>query len=166
MTLAQPLIKELQVEARTTRRVLERVPEASFTWRPHEKSMTLLRLASHLAEAPGWIVPTLTLPEMDFAKSGFKPEAPNDLPGILKMFDDNIRKGVDLLSGQSDEELQKTWRLTNAGNLILEMAREQVIRYMVLNHSVHHRGQLSVYLRMLNVAVPSIYGPSADEQRA
>ncbi|HEX8181131.1 MAG TPA: DinB family protein [Pyrinomonadaceae bacterium] len=163
MHLFEPIIAELQHEAATTKRLLERVPQGSLTWQPHEKSMTLGRLAAHIASLPALIVKALQQDEFD--TNDFKAEsaAADNVAGIVNAFDENIARALELLPAQTDEHLLTSWRYRNGTQVLLEMPRLAVIRFIVLNHLFHHRGQLSVYLRLLDVALPSIYGPTADE---
>lgn len=163
MGLCEPLAAELRREAATTRRLLARVPEESFGWRPHEKSMPLGRLAGHVAELPSLIGPVLTQPELDFAAGGFRPFVPSSVAELLEKFDGNVAAAAELLRNQPDDRMHESWRLRSGDRVIAEMPRAAVVRYIGLNHIVHHRGQLSVYLRLLDVPLPSIYGPSADE---
>ena len=163
MSLCNSLAAELRQEAKTTRRILERVPEASFGWKPHEKSMTLGRLAAHVAELPELIIPALTQDELDFASGQFKPFEPRSTAGLLEKFDRNIEAAAELLEKQPDDRMGEKWKLRSGDHLLFEMPRAAVVRFVGLNHVVHHRGQLSVYLRLLDVPLPSIYGPSADE---
>jgi uncharacterized damage-inducible protein DinB len=163
MSLCNSLAAELRQEAKTTRRLLERVPEESFGWKPHEKSMTLGRLAAHVAELPELIIPALTKDELDFASGEFKPFEPQSTAGLLEKFDRNINDAAELLEKQPDERMGENWRLRSGDHVLFEMPRAMVVRFVGLNHVVHHRGQLSVYLRLLDVPLPSIYGPSADE---
>ena len=165
MSLCASLAAEMRQEAKTTRRVLERVPEASFGWKPHEKSMTLGRLAGHVAELPSLIVPALTQPEFDFASGVFKPFDARGTAELLEKFDRNVETTAGLLEKQSDDTMGEPWRLRNGEHVLFEMPRGMVVRFIGLNHVIHHRGQLSVYLRMLDVPLPSIYGPTADESR-
>jgi uncharacterized damage-inducible protein DinB len=166
MRLCEALAAELRQEAKTTRRLLERVPEESFGWKPHEKSMTLGRLAAHVAELPELIIPALTQPELDFASGAFKPFNPESTAALLEKFDRNIEAAAGLLEKQADEQMGEKWKLRSGDHVLFEMPRAAVVRFVGLNHVVHHRGQLSVYLRMLDVPLPSIYGPSADEAGA
>ena len=166
MSICAPLAAEMRQEAKTTRRLLERVPEASFDWKPHEKSMSLGRLAAHVAELPELVIPALTQPELDFASGGFKPFVPTTTAELLEKFDRNVEAAAGLLEKQSDEAMGEKWRLRNGDHVLFEMPRAMVVRFVGLNHVVHHRGQLSVYLRLLDVPLPSIYGPSADEAGA
>ncbi|HEX8499879.1 MAG TPA: DinB family protein [Pyrinomonadaceae bacterium] len=163
MSICEALAAEMRQEAQTSRRMLERVPEASFDWKPHEKSMTLGRLATHVAELPELIGLVLTTDEFDFAAAGWKPFVPRSTAELLEKFDRNIGEAAGLLERQSDERMGETWRFLSNGRVIFEMPRAAFVRTVGLNHAVHHRGQLSVYLRLLDVPVPSIYGPSADE---
>ena len=165
MSMCEALAAELQQEAKTTRRLLERVPETSFGWKPHEKSMTLGQLAGHVAQLPTLIVPALTEEELDFAVAGWKPFSPQSTAELVEQFDANISAAAEALKCQPDENMGQTWQLKSGGHVIFEMPRALVVRFVGLNHVVHHRGQLSVYLRLLDVPVPSIYGPTADEGR-
>jgi uncharacterized damage-inducible protein DinB len=166
MNICGPLAAELQQEAKTSRRILERVPEESFGWKPHAKSMSLGRLAGHVAELPSLIVPALTADELDFASGDFKPFEPESTAGLLEKFDHNVETAAGLLEKQPDERMGENWKLRSGDHVILQMPRAAVVRFIGLNHVVHHRGQLSVYLRLLDVPLPSIYGPSADEAGA
>jgi uncharacterized damage-inducible protein DinB len=165
MSICQSLAAELEQEANTTRRLLERVPEESFGWKPHEKSMSLGRLAAHVAELPELVIPALTQPELDFAAGEFKPFEPKTTAELLEKFDRNIAAAAEALKSQADEKMGEPWKLRSGGHVLFEMPRAMVVRFVGLNHVVHHRGQLSVYLRLLDVPLPSIYGPSADESR-
>lgn len=163
MSLCETLAAELQQEAKTTRRLLERVPEESFDWKPHAKSMSLGRLATHVAELPELIIPALTQDEFDFASGDFKPSEPKTTAELLEKFDRNISAAAAALQKQPDEKMGEKWKLRSGDHVLFEMPRALVVRFVGLNHVVHHRGQLSVYLRLLDVPLPSIYGPSADE---
>jgi uncharacterized damage-inducible protein DinB len=163
MSLCESLSAELQQEAKTTRRILERVPEGSFDWKPHERSMSLGRLAGHVAELPSLIAPALTQDELNFAAGNFQPFVPSSTAELLEKFDGNISAAVELLGGLPDERLGESWQLRSGEQTFFKGPRASAVRLLALNHVVHHRGQLSVYLRLLDVAVPSIYGPSADE---
>lgn len=163
MSLVEPIIAELQHEAATTRKLLERVPQDAFAWKPHEKSMTLGRLASHIAEMYGFTGPILTQDELDFATGNYEPFAPADMAELLAMFDKNVANSIEMLRTQPDDRLLGSWRMRSGEHVFFEMPRVAVIRSFMLNHIVHHRGQLSVYLRLQNVPLPSIYGPTADE---
>lgn len=163
MSISAPLIAEMKQEGEITRKVLERVPESAWEWKPHEKSMTMLRLATHVAEMFGWTKETLEKPELDFAAMDYKPFAPGSSKELLEFFDKHLAESIESLKKTSDEAFMQNWKLRNGEQIYFDMPRIQVVRGMVLNHIIHHRGQLSVYLRLQNVPVPAMYGPSADE---
>jgi uncharacterized damage-inducible protein DinB len=163
MGIGEPLAAELKQEAATTRRLLERVPEDKLDWRPHEKSMTLGRLAGHVAELPSLLGPVLGMDEFDFASGVFKPLNATSVAQILEKFDKSIADGVEGLKGLEDARAFEKWRLRSGDKVIFEGPRAVIVRGLVFNHVVHHRGQLSVYLRLLDVPLPAIYGPTADE---
>jgi len=161
--LAPPILTEFQLEAASTRRLLERVPGDKLDWQPHEKSMTLGRLASHVAEIPHWGRPIVNTPELDLATSDYKPEVATDLDGLLAMHDKIAQDFVEAVSSKEDDELLEKWKLLSGDHVIVDMPRINVLRSFIMSHLVHHRGQLTVYLRMLDVPLPGIYGPSADD---
>ena len=163
MNMIDPVLAELAHEAATTRRLLERLPQAHLTWKPHEKSMTLGRLAGHIAEIPGRISTALEPDEYDFATGGMTPYTAGSVADLLTFFDQSVSQATALLKKQTNDRLLATWRLKRAGKLLLEMPRMGAVRAVLMNHMIHHRGQLSVYLRLQNVPLPSIYGPTADE---
>jgi uncharacterized damage-inducible protein DinB len=163
MNLTQMLLAELQQEAATTRKMLERVPQDDFAWRPHEKSMGLGQLAAHVANLFGtWLRASLTLDEFDLADS--LPSKEESVESILAAFDRHVAAATDILKSQSDESMQTLWRLNRGGQMLFELPRWVVVRSMVFNHIIHHRGQLSVYLRLRDVPLPPVYGPTADER--
>jgi uncharacterized damage-inducible protein DinB len=161
MALIDGLLQELEQEAQTTKRVLERVPDAQLGWKPHPKSMTLGQLAMHIAIVPGGVAEAAAQPSMQ--RPLFEHPAPAGASELLPMLDDSIKRARNALQGLDDSALMATWRVLDGDREILAMPRIAFIRSIMLNHWYHHRGQLSVYLRQLNVPVPSIYGPSADE---
>ena len=163
MSIGEQLAAELEQEAKTTRRLLERVPEASFGWKPHEKSMSLGQLAGHVAQLPGLVVVALTQDEFDFAVAGWKPFIPQSTAELVEQHDANAKAAAEALRAGADDRMGETWKLKSGDHALFEMPRGLVARFVGLNHIVHHRGQLSVYLRLLDVPLPSIYGPSADE---
>jgi len=167
MSIGQSLIPEFDHEMKTTRTLLERIPEDKLAWKPHEKSMTLGRLAGHIAELPRFPVSMIELDELDFApKDGAPPRKPTVAESrqhVLDFFDQQVAKARPVIAGASDEHMAKMWKLSAGGKTIFALPRAVALRQMFMNHVVHHRGQLSVYLRLLDVSVPSIYGPSADE---
>ena len=163
MTLSGPLVEELKHEAAGTRKMLELITDDKLGWQPHDKSMTLGRLAAHIAEIPGWLNETIKFDELDVSTSGFSPEPLEDTAALLQAFDETLDKGLQALQAATDENLLGLWKLRHGDQVFFTMPRIGVVRGMVLNHIVHHRGQLSVYLRLLNIPVPGMYGPSADD---
>ena len=163
MNMIDPVLAELAHEAATTRRSLERLSQAHLTWKRHEKSMTLGRLAGHIAEIPVRISSILEPDEFDFATGGGDSHTASSVADLLAFFDQSVSQATERLKKQTTDRLLATWRLKKGGKQLLEMPRMGAIRFLLLNHLVHHRGQLSVYLRLQNVPLPSIYGPTADE---
>ena len=162
MPIVDALLPEFDREMTTTRTVLERVPEDRLDWKPHAKSFSLGALATHVANLPAWGPDALTGTRYDLATSQ-PPVAPSSITALLTTFDDNVAATRSALVGKTDEELLVMWTLASDDKAIFSAPRTHVLRSFVLNHLIHHRGQLSVYLRLLDVPVPSIYGPSADE---
>ena len=163
MALVDALLPEFDHEMATTRTVLERVPPEKFDWKPHAKSFSLGVLAAHVATLPTWGTETLTKGELDV---GTTPQPPTALPSrqeVLATFDRSVADARAALAGRTDAELMAMWSLKRGGRTLFTMPKAAVLRSFVLNHLVHHRGQLTVYLRLLDIPVPSIYGPSADE---
>jgi uncharacterized damage-inducible protein DinB len=158
------LLPEFDHEFAQTRRTLERVPADRFAWRPHEKSYSLRDLAGHLAQVPGWLPVTLDTAELDMDTASFDPFDPTSTEEILDRFDAAVASARAALADASPEQLAETWSLKAGGSVAFSMPKAAVLRSFVFNHNVHHRAQLGVYLRLLDVPVPSIYGPSADEQ--
>ena len=161
MSMCQAMLQEFDNEAKTTRRVLERVPTATLSWKPHPKSMSLGALALHVASAPGVIIGWCQQDETNF--TGQTPPAPESTEQILAAHDDSVKKVKETLPQIGDEGMGKSWTAKAGGQTLMTMPKAALARALVMNHWVHHRGQLSVYLRLLDVPVPSIYGPSADE---
>jgi uncharacterized damage-inducible protein DinB len=157
------LIAEIEEEAVSARKCLERIPAEKFDWKPHEKSMTFTRLASHIAEMFGWTAATLQADELDFAKVDYKPFEPATTDDLVEYFDKNVAEAIDALRNAPDEVFFQNWTMRNGEQIYFTMPKAVVMRSFVLNHIVHHRGQLSVYLRLNDIPVPSLYGPSADE---
>jgi len=164
MALKEGLIAELKHESTNTRKMLERIPADKFTWKPHEKSMELLKLARHISSNPIWIGRAVNATEFDFGKNPQTPAAPlKDVAELLAFHDNHIAEAVKTLEGTSDEVFMKPWSLRNGEKVYFTMPVVAVIRSFTLSHLIHHRGQLSVYLRLLDITVPGMYGPSADE---
>lgn len=169
MSLAHTLVAELDHEMAGVRTTLERVPEDRLDYRPHEKSMTMARLAGHLAEMPDWAVQTLRKEALDMAPPGEPPRSAFVMTSraqVLDRFDRELAEARDTLVTATDEDLGRSWTLLAGGRVVLTMPRLGVLRTFVLNHAIHHRAQLGVYLRLNGVPVPSLYGPSADESGA
>lgn len=154
---------EFREEAVTTRRVLERVPAEKLGWRPHAKSMSLGQLALHIAAVPGRTIGMFKTPAHEVDPNAFHFEEPKSRDEILAVFDQSVKDAGAFLDSLTDEQLRAAWSLTAQGHTIMSKSRQDAIRMIVLSHIFHHRGQLSVYLRLLDVPVPSIYGPSGDE---
>jgi uncharacterized damage-inducible protein DinB len=162
MRIIDALLAELEQEAQTTRRQLERVPQEHLTWKPHPKSMSLGQLALHIATVPGNVAEIAALDLVPTPPTFQQPEA-TTAAELLPALTDSIAKAKRALGGFDDAKMGATWRLQNDGKDVMAMPRVAVVRAIMLNHWYHHRGQLQVYLRLLNVAVPSVYGPTADE---
>jgi uncharacterized damage-inducible protein DinB len=166
MPLAEWLVPEFDVEMAATRRVLERVPDRQAAWKPHAKSMTLGRLATLVAELPAWAVHAVTRDEFDIMPPGGsapKFEALDNTARILELFDRNAAEARAAIARTTDAEFKKPWAFKVAGRTVDTNSKFTVYRRTVLNHLVHHRGQLTVYLRLNGVPVPAVYGPTADE---
>lgn len=162
MSPIDAILMEMSQEASTTRRLLERVPAQHLAWKPHEKSMSMGRLATHIAEIPGWVSTVLDTEGFDFGASKYAPQTAGSVAEVLSMFDKNVPMAETAIRRQTLDRLSALWRITRQGQILLEIPRMGVIRTLLLNHLIHHRGQLSVYLRLKDVPLPSIYGPTAD----
>jgi uncharacterized damage-inducible protein DinB len=160
--LSKALLPEFDHEMATTRRALERVPEDKLGWKPHDKSMTLGALATHLATINHWAEAIMGTESFDVATAPPNPELKSRAE-ILAAFDENTAAARKAISAATDAQLFQPWTLLSSGNTIFTLPRVAVLRSFILSHQIHHRGQFSVYLRLNNVPVPSIYGPSADE---
>ncbi|MHC9539219.1 MAG: DinB family protein [Vulcanimicrobiota bacterium] len=167
MSISDFLLPEFDNEMAIARRMLEGLPEDKFTWKPHEKSMTLGRLAAHVATLPEWAVMTIEKDSLDLAPPGGPPyELPklNTVKELLDTFDGWVKKARASIAAASDEHLFKPWQLLMGGKVLMTMPKMAVLRGMVMNHLIHHRAQLGVYRRLNNISVPATYGPSADEE--
>jgi uncharacterized damage-inducible protein DinB len=162
MTIARNLLAELKQEAIATRKMLELVPFDKSDWKPHSKSMTLGRLASHVAELPFWIELTIKKDELDFKKFDYKPFVPESNADLLAFFDKNLILASDALEKCSDEDMMKDWSLRSGDEIYFTLPKAAVMRSMNMNHMIHHRGQLSVFMRLLDIPLPGVYGPTAD----
>jgi uncharacterized damage-inducible protein DinB len=161
MAMIDGLLQELEQEAQTTKRVLERVPQAHLGWKPHEKSMSLGQLALHIATVPGNVAQMIAQPSMQ--RPAFVQPAATQVSELLPALENSVRQARAALGGMDDTAITARWCVLDGDREIMAMPRIAALRAIMLNHWYHHRGQLSVYLRQLNVPVPSIYGPSADE---
>jgi uncharacterized damage-inducible protein DinB len=161
MKLTDLFLDELEREAALTRRTLERVPDGRYDWKPHEKSMTLGYLAELVARLPSWPVFMIKQDELELTKQ--KPQPLRTSRELVQALDEGVAEAREALASTTDEHLMKPWRLLVAGNVVSEQPRYIMLRDAVFNHLAHHRGQLTVYLRLNDVPVPSIYGPSADD---
>ncbi len=165
MAISAALLPEFDMEMATTRKTLERIGDEKFAWQPHDKSMKMGDLGSHLTNILTWVEISLNSESFDIAPEGklLKIEPAKTREEMLETFDKNVSAARQAIAKVSDEHLMQTWTLLSNGQPALSMPRLAVLRTFVLSHSIHHRGQLSVYLRLNDIPVPSIYGPSADE---
>ena len=165
MPISQMVLPEFDHEMANTRKTLERVPDDKFAWKPHEKSTSLGGLATHLANIPSWTKNTFEQDELDISPNGepYQLEEAKARAELLETFDKNVTAARAALEAATDESWQGNWSLLMTGKSIFTLPRAAVMRGFILSHSIHHRAQLGVYLRLLDVPVPSIYGPSADE---
>jgi len=163
MSLAHLFIAEITHEASNTQKMLERVPAGKFGWKPHEKSMTLKHLSAHIANLSGWAGFVADTEYLDLADNNLPIPEINNTEDLLQLLRRNVAASVQALESKSDKQLSEPWILRNGARIILEMPKAAVIRGMCMSHIYHHRGQLSVYLRLLDVPVPGMYGPSIDD---
>jgi uncharacterized damage-inducible protein DinB len=162
MSISATLLPEFDMEMANTRRTLERIPTDKFGWQPHAKSFTMGKLATHLATLPTWTGVTLATSELDLALPFDQPK-PATTEEVLEVFDKNIAEARKALAGAADDVFFQPWTLKNGEHVIFSLPKVAVLRGFVVNHIIHHRGQMTVYLRLNDIPVPSIYGPSADE---
>jgi uncharacterized damage-inducible protein DinB len=166
MAISQALLPEFDMEMANTRKTLDRVPDDKFGWKPHEKSMSMGQLAVHLATIPTWGKMVMETPSMDVNPPGGSPRKQPELKTraeILAFFDKHVPETRAALAAADDQSLMTTWTLLSGGKTIFSLPRVGVMRGMIMNHMIHHRAQMGVYLRLNDIPVPSIYGPSADE---
>ena len=167
MTIAEGFLASFDPEMRNTRRMLERVPDDAMEYKPHQKSMPLGRLAGHIAEMIEWGKTTVEVDEMDFRPPGapeYVPYVPANREAVLEHFDRAVANTREAVAKTTDDAMRRDWTLLMSGNEIFKMPRIAVLQTMVLSHVIHHRAQLGVYLRMNDVPIPGMYGPSADER--
>jgi uncharacterized damage-inducible protein DinB len=162
MELINLLQKEMDQEAATTRKMLSRIPPEKFDWRPHPKSMTLKRLATHVAELPSWAAMAITTDELDFQVNPYVPADVTSTGELLDFFEDSLKKGKEAVANANVVDFTKEWVLRDGDRVYSRDTKYDVIR-MSYSQTIHHRAQLGVYLRLLDIAVPGSYGPSADE---
>jgi len=161
MAINEAFIGEIEQESKSARAMLERIPPETFDWKPHEKSMTMKRLATLVADMFGWFEFEIDADELDFAK-GYDQGDPKTTEELVKIFENKYEAGMKSLKNAEDKVFSEGWKLRNGDDIYMETTKLEVVR-QTINHMVHHRGQLSVYLRLKDIPVPSIYGPSADE---
>ncbi|MBC8152652.1 MAG: DinB family protein [Bacteroidetes bacterium] len=163
MSMTEVFSKELELEADTTRNMLSRIPDGKYDWQPHPKSMTIKQLSAHIAELPGWITMALVTDELDFSKYTYEPVPVGTTAEVLTLFEQSLASGKASLSQATDEQLSLPWTLRNGEEIYSTSTKGDTIRH-AYNQTVHHRAQLGVYLRLLDIPIPGSYGPSADEQ--
>jgi uncharacterized damage-inducible protein DinB len=156
------LLKEFEAEANTTRKMLQRVPDNQWSWKPHQKSMDIKALTVHIAELPSWVKMALTTSGLDFAAIPYEPTELSDTSQLLSIFEKSLEEGRDALSKATEEDLLPEWTLRNGDQVYSVMSKYEVIRHSI-SQTIHHRAQLGVYLRLLDIPIPGSYGPSADE---
>jgi uncharacterized damage-inducible protein DinB len=162
MEIIPLLLKEIEQEAAITRKMLNRVPDDKWDWKPHEKSMTMKQLTVHLAELPSWIQMGLATSELDFSKFDYKPTPVTNKDDLLALFEKSYDEGRNALSTAAEDALWGKWTMRNGDQVLAEMSKYEVIRHSIAQ-TIHHRAQLGVFLRLLNIPIPGSYGPSADE---
>ncbi|MEJ7766429.1 MAG: DinB family protein [Chitinophagaceae bacterium] len=162
MELIPLLLKEMELESVTTRKMLQLVPDDKFDWKPHEKSMSMKQLSTHIAELPSWVSMGLTTEELDFAAAPYEPQSVNSTADLVALFEKSLDSGKSGLGAAKEEDLLPKWTLRNGDQIYSVMTKYELIRHS-FSQTTHHRAQLGVYLRLLNIPIPGSYGPSADE---
>jgi uncharacterized damage-inducible protein DinB len=162
MDMIKMLQKEFENESQTTRKMLERVPNDRYDWKPHEKSMSVRQLATHIAELPSWIKMVASTDELDFATTPYNPPSINQTADLMKFFENNLKEGREGLDLLNEKVLNGTWTLRKGDDIYSAGTRAEFIR-ITYSQVVHHRAQMGVYLRLLNIPIPGSYGPSADD---
>jgi len=163
MQIIQMFLNEVEQEAQTTRKFLSIIPNDKFDWQPHPKSMTIRQLSTHIAELPGWIPMAINTDELDFAQNAYKPEILNRTDELLEQFEKNLAAAKESLANTNEDVLAQMWTLRNGEDIYMTQTKAEVVRVSI-SQTIHHRAQLGVFLRLLNVPIPGSYGPSADEQ--
>jgi uncharacterized damage-inducible protein DinB len=160
--MIQMLLKEMDQEAATTRKMLSRIPDDKYDWRPHPRSMTIRSLSTHIAELPSWVKMALTTDELDFEGNPYDPPVINNTRELLEIFEKNLAEGKSQLEKAQDKDLDGSWILRSGKTILITYTKGETIR-MAYSQTVHHRAQLGVFLRLLDIPIPGSYGPSADE---
>jgi len=161
--ICEAVLPEFDQEMSNTRKTLERIPEDKLGWKPHDKSMTLGRLAGHIVELVGWANTSITTDSLNVTIDKYQPVVATSRQQILELFDKSVKESRAAIAGATDEHMMQPWTLAFNGQTVFTMPRAAVLRMSCFNHIIHHRAQLGVYLRLNNVPVPALYGPSADE---
>lgn len=156
--------KELEHEAVTTRKMLERIPDDKYDWKPHPKSMNIRQLSTHIAELPTWMTMTLTTDELDFATSPYQPIDVSNTKDLMELFEKSLKNGFSELKEENEKKMDEPWTLRNGDEIYSTTSKAEVLR-MTMNQITHHRAQLGVFLRLLDIPIPGSYGPSADEMK-
>jgi uncharacterized damage-inducible protein DinB len=162
MTMIEMFLKEMEQEAQTTRKMLERIPEDKYDWQPHKKSMTVQRLATHVAELPSWVAMAINTDELNFAANDYVPKLVKNNKELLHLLEKSLAEGKASLEKAKDDILSKKWVMRNGDTIYTTSTKGEIIR-MTYCQIVHHRAQLGVFLRLLDIPIPGSYGPSADE---
>jgi uncharacterized damage-inducible protein DinB len=163
MAIRDTILPEFDQEMANTRKMLERIPDDRFDFQPHPRSWKTNRLAGHVADLPGWVSHTMRTEVLEMEPGQYAPFEPITRKELLEQFDRYTREAHDAIAAATDEQLNAIWNMKWSGKTVMTMPRLQVLRSIILNHLIHHRAQLGVYLRLMDVAVPGMYGPSADE---
>ena len=162
MTFTASLLKEMENEARTTRKMLQQVPDGKYDWKPHEKSMNIKTLTVHLAEIPGWPAFGFASDVLDFAATPYKPTPISSKQELMDLLEKNAQAGREALQNATEAQLEPTWTMKYGEKILMQLNKYELVRHS-LNQLAHHRAQLGVYLRLLNIPIPGTYGPSADD---
>lgn len=164
MSMINMFRKELEHEAVTTRKMLERIPDDKYDWKPHPKSMNIRQLSTHIAELPTWITMALTTDELDFAANPYEPIHVNNTQELMKLFEESLENGFSELKPENESKMEQPWTLRNGNEIYSTTSKAEVLR-MAMNQITHHRAQMGVFLRLLDIPIPGSYGPSADEMK-